>query len=205
MTIGQRIRALREARGLTQAELAARLGVSDKAVSTWENDTYTPRMGAIRGLAEYFAVSRAYLLGDAPEPLPDYPNIVPLRRVRVPILGTAAAGEPLPGDEAHAEYVDAEADAPRCDFGLRVLSDSMEPTIRPGDLVFIRRQEDVDDGQIAAVQLDDGVELKRVYHMPGGLQLLSENAAKYPPRLVTGGECGEIRVLGLAVACRRDL
>ena len=72
MTIGTRIKQLRESRGLTQAALADIVGVSDKAVSTWENNAYTPRMGVIQKLASYFNVSKAYLIGesDAPSDVP---------------------------------------------------------------------------------------------------------------------------------------
>ncbi len=76
--------------------------------------------------------------------------------------------------------------------------------IRDGDLVFIRRQDDVDDGQIAAVIVDDSATLKRVYHVPNGLQLLSENS-KYPPMLFTCPDCDSIRILGLAVGFQSRL
>ena len=76
--------------------------------------------------------------------------------------------------------------------------------IRDGDLVFIRRQDDVDDGQIAAVIVDDSATLKRVYHVPNGLQLLSENS-KYPPMLFTRPDCDSIRILGLAVGFQSRL
>ena len=71
--------------------------------------------------------------------------------------------------------------------------------IMDGDLVFIRRQDDVDDGQIAAVVIDDRATLKRVYHIPNGLQLLSENP-KYPPMIFTYPDCESIRILGRAVS-----
>ena len=87
----------------------------------------------------------------------------------------------------------------RCDFALRVRGDSMTGArIRDGDIVFIRAQEDVDDGQIAAVIVEDEATLKRVYHVRDGLQLLSENP-NYPPMLFTLEEYASIRILGRAV------
>jgi repressor LexA len=70
--------------------------------------------------------------------------------------------------------------------------------IMDGDLVFIRSQEQVENGTIAAVIIEDSATLKRVYHVRNGLQLLSENP-KYPPMMFTLAECGTIRILGLAV------
>lgn len=91
-----------------------------------------------------------------------------------------------------------------CDYALRVEGDSMEPTICLGDLVFIRRQSDVNDGQIAAVLIEDSATLKRIFHQSGSLTLISDNAAKYPPRHITR-EDGEVRILGRAVSFKRFL
>ena len=70
--------------------------------------------------------------------------------------------------------------------------------IMDGDIVFIRAQDDVDDGEIAAVVLNDEATLKRVYHIKNGVQLLSENP-KYAPMLFTLDDCDSIRILGKAV------
>ena len=97
------------------------------------------------------------------------------------------------------------ADGTQADFALRVSGDSMVGArIHDGDIVFIRQQDDVDDGQIAAVIIDDSATLKRVYHIPGGLQLLSENP-KYPPMIFTYPGCGAIRIIGRAVAFQSSL
>ena len=128
--------------------------------------------------------------------------LVPVTRRRIPVLGSIAAGRPILCEE-ELEITDAADVA--CDFALRVAGDSMiGARIRDGDLVFIRRQDDVDDGQIAAVIVDDSATLKRVYHVPNGLQLLSENS-KYPPMLFTCPDCDSIRILGLAVGFQSRL
>lgn len=122
---------------------------------------------------------------------------MPVLTRRVPLLGSIAAGEPILAEQ---ELAVADCDAGiHCDFALRVKGDSMiGARIHDGDVVFIRRQDDVADGQIAAVVIDDEATLKRVYHVKNGLQLLSENP-KYPPMMFTLNECGAIRILGLAV------
>ena len=115
----------------------------------------------------------------------------------MPLLGAIAAGAPIYAEQSLA-VADCEVGL-QCDFALRVKGDSMVGArIHDGDIVFIRRQDDVADGQIAAVIIDDEATLKRVYHVKNGLQLLSENP-KYPPMMFTLAECGTIRILGLAV------
>ena len=89
--------------------------------------------------------------------------------------------------------------------GFVVLSDSMSATdFDAGDIVFIRRQDDVDDGEIAAVILDEAITLKRIFHIKNGLQLLSMND-KYPPMVFTFDTCETIRILGKAVGFQSSL
>ena len=204
MTFGKRLKRLRESQGLTQVDLASKVGVTDKAVSTWENDVFIPRMGTIEKLAYFFGVKKSFLMGEDSD-IPPAPDLIPVRRVRIPLLGDIAAGEPILATEEHEEYVEIDADTPSCDYALRVISDSMEPTVHVGDTVFIRQQADVDDGRIAAVLMDDHSALKRVRHIKGGLLLISDNAAKYEPRVVMASEFDTLKILGLAVAYRRNL
>ena len=125
---------------------------------------------------------------------------------RVPVVGNVAAGSPILAQECIEDYLTFDTQGLSGEhFALRVRGDSMiGARIRDGDLVFIRRQDDVDDGQIAAVIVDDSATLKRVYHVPNGLQLLSENS-KYPPMLFTCPDCDSIRILGLAVGFQSRL
>ena len=87
---------------------------------------------------------------------------------------------------------------------LRVEGDSMEPRVLDGDVVYVRQQPDVDDGQIAVVGVDDSVTLKVVYHLPNGLQLVSLNP-KYKPMIYTQANTDYLAVIGLAVAYKRRL
>ncbi len=121
---------------------------------------------------------------------------------RVPILGPVAAGVPILTDPEYGEYAALPDEARHVDAALRVEGDSMTPRYLDGDLVLIRFQQDVDDGQIAAVCIDDSITLKHVYHLKNGVQLVSENA-KYPPMLYTAENSDCIHVLGLAVGYLR--
>lgn len=168
---------------------------------------FVPGKNYIPTAEQVAAFERAHIkphcipIEDSESDLP--PNLLPIRTRKVPILGGIAAGEPIYAQEEHEEYADVDEDTP-CDYALRVEGDSMEPTICLGDLVFIRRQPDVNDGQIAAVLIEDSATLKRIFHQSGSLTLISDNAAKYPPRHITC-EDGEIRIMGRAVSFKRFL
>lgn len=207
MDLAEKVRKRRMELGLSQEELALRMGYKSRTSINKVECGRAVSQKIIYRLSQALGVTPGYLMGwedDQPQPQPLPANIVPVKRVQVPLLGGIAAGEPILAEQQYDAYVEADADLD-CTYALRVDGDSMEPTVRYGDIVFIRQQEDVDDGRIAAVLVDDNATLKRVYHIPNGLQLLSDNAAKYPPRAVTFEDYDCIRILGLAVAFKRDL
>lgn len=217
MKLSQRLAQLKAERGLTTEALSLKSGVPKGTINKLLNgETRNPTIGTLTALAEALDCPLARLSDDSPHrpPLPDAipgvrrlgdalpglknaDSILPVTRRRVPLLGAIAAGQPIYAEET---LDDVECDgAPACDFALRVKGDSMVGArILDGDLVFIRRQDDVEDGQIAAVIVDGEATLKRVYHVKNGLQLLSENP-KFPPMMFTLDEYGSIRILGRAV------
>lgn len=206
MDLGEKIKKLRIEQGLTLEEVGNRVGVGKSTVRKWESgEIANMRRDKISLIAKALGVSPAYLMGwdenSSSDALPS--NIIPIRIEKVPLLGSIAAGEPILAHEEFDTYIEADADI-RCNFALRVDGDSMSPTINYGDVVFIRKQDDVDDGQIAAVLIDDSATLKRVYHIPNGVHLLSDNP-KYPPMIFTLPDCDTIRILGRAVAFKRML
>jgi len=133
-----------------------------------------------------------------------HPDLHHIRRKRVPLLGDIAAGAPIYAEQEYESYVLADEDI-KCDFALRACGDSMiNARINDGDIVFIREQPDVDNGEIAAVIIDDCATLKRVYHIPGGLQLISENP-RYKPMYYTQDNSDDLHILGKAVAFQSGL
>lgn len=190
-------------------DLGAALGVSKQTISAWRTGTRSPKKPHIVAIAKYFNVGIPWLMG-----ISDYETeygrasfgksidgLIPrdqLRTRRVPILGDTAAGEPVIANRVYDEWVDVPDDGHRYDAALHVTGDSMAPKFHKGDLVFVKYQEDVEDGQIAVVCLDDGVTLKRVYHVPGGLSLLSDNPL-YPPQNYSADDIGNAHLVGLAV------
>ena len=132
--------------------------------------------------------------------LPMHPDILPVTRHRIPLIGSIACGEPIFADEdmSASIAVDHPVD---CDFALRCRGDSMiGARILDGDVVFIRKQDVVDDGSIAAVLIDDDATLKRVYHLADGrVELRAENP-KYAPIVIGGeNETRMCRIIGKAV------
>ncbi len=130
-----------------------------------------------------------------------YNNIEPIKLKRFPLLGEIACGQPILAVEDRESYINADADI-NADFCLIAKGDSMiNARIYEGDLVFIKSMPIVEDGEIAAVIIDDEATLKRVYYdrQHNRLQLVAENP-KYPPLIYTNGELDQINILGKAVA-----
>ena len=123
---------------------------------------------------------------------------MPLSEKKIPLLGEIAAGQPIFASEQYECY--SPADDYGADFCLRVHGYSMVGAgIQDGTVVFILKQEDVDDGDIAAVLIDDEATLKRVYHSADSITLVAENP-KYKPLVYTKKQSKNIRILGKAVS-----
>ena len=198
MTFGAKLRSARRDAGLTQKELATKIGAKHNSVSNWENDQNKPGPDTIELLCAILGVSPNYFFNG---PNIDSPsNILPLPRTRkIPLLGDIACGEPIFAEENYNGEVDTP-DNIHADFALRCKGDSMiGARIQDGDLVFIRKQEDVDNGEIAAVLVEDEATLKRVYKYPDKVVLSPENP-KYPPLVYAGYDLEKVRILGKAVA-----
>lgn len=207
-TIGERIKARRKKIGMSAEQIAEQLNVSPSTVYRYENgDIEKMGIDKLTPIATALHCSPAYLLGyDVPmdrdicdvPPLPS--NIVPLPQMKkVPLLGQIACGAPILAEQNITDYVDLLAGS-RADFALICKGDSMiNAGIMDGDIVFIRQQEEVENGQIAAVLIEDEATLKRFYHYSDTVQLLAENSA-YSPLIFFGEEIKNVRVIGLAVA-----
>lgn len=184
-------------RNITQYELASMMGVAASSVSAWCTGEKMPRMDKIEWIANYFNIRKSDLLEESIlsgniKPLP------PMRKI--PLIGTIACGEPILAEENISDYVDIPGHI-RADFALICKGDSMiNSGIRDGDIVYIRQQETVENGQIAAVIIDDEeATLKRFFMVDGHISLNAENP-DYAPIMFFGEESKEIRILGLAVA-----
>ena len=147
------------------------------------------------------AIERALGLDDsARRSIYDIPDIMPLPEFTlVPLLGPIACGEPILAEENIEDYVRANTDL-HASFALRCKGDSMiNARIFDGDIVYIRQQEDVENGEIAAVLIGDEATLKRVYKYQNRLELRPENPT-YAPLNFEGEELRNVRIIGKAVA-----
>jgi repressor LexA len=134
-----------------------------------------------------------------------YPdNILKIETKKFPLLGTIAAGNPIYTEEQFESYIEAGANIP-ADFCLKIQGDSMiNARICDGDIVFIKKQSYVDDGQIAAVLINDEATLKRVYKSENEIVLVAENPA-YKPMVYKNEELNYIRILGKAIAFQSNV
>ena len=188
--------------GLTQLDVANAVGVSEATVSRWESgDIANMKRSRIASLASVLKISPSIIMGWNEEheaPMPS--NIIPMPAMRkVPLVGSIACGTPILAEE----NLDGTVEAPdhvRADFALRCKGDSMiNARIFDGDIVYIRQQESVEHGEIAAVLIGDEATLKRVYMYDDCISLEAENP-QYKPMVYRGEEMNNIRILGKAVA-----
>ena len=213
MTIGERIKLHREKANLTQDELAKQLNTTKQTVYKYENNVVTNiPSDKIEKMAELFGVNPGYLMGWEGDHFSGektdmiFDNIFPVSIKKFPLLGEIACGEPIFVNEDRESYVLSGTDI-NADFCLKAKGDSMiGARIFDGDVVFIKETEMVDNGEIAAIVIDDEVLLKRFYYFPDEslLTLQSENP-KYPPKNYTNEQLNHIRVLGKAVAFQSDI
>ena len=213
-TIGSRIRNRREELGLSQDELGKRLGYNSRSpINKIELDQRNLTQSKIKAIAEALETTPAYIMGwDEPdqkldkENLKFFDNLFPIETKKFPLIGNIACGKPILADEQFEGYIEAGANI-KADFCLRAKGDSMiGARIYDGDIVFIRKQEMVDDGEIAAVLIDDEATLKRVYYDQESnvIQLFAENP-QYKTMRFAGEELDHIRILGKAVALQTDI
>lgn len=203
MNFGEKLKELRKKFGYTQEELAKKIGTANSTVSMYERGERVPDFEMMETIADTFNVDMNFLFGRY-DNLPI--NIRPIKTKRFRMLGEIACGKPIFTNEDHESYIDASADI-KADFCLTAKGDSMTGArIYDGDVVFIRSQEMVDNGDIAAVIIDDEATLKRWYYYPekGKLVLNPENPA-YEPLVYVGEELNTIRCLGKAVCFMSNL
>lgn len=201
----EELKKLRKQRSLTQQKLADALGISKSTISMYENGNREPDFETSEAIADYFNVRLDDLLGrknsfssNIPNNLPN--NIIPIPKMKkIPLIGTIACGEPILATENIDSYigVDENSDAT---FALRCKGDSMiTARIFDGDVVYIRPQPDVENGEIAAVLIGNDATLKKVYKAPNKVTLSPCNPM-YSDLVYTDEQLNEIKILGKAVA-----
>lgn len=199
-----RIKALRNKKGIKQIELAAAVNVSQAALSGYETGKYEADLETYKRIASYFGVSLGYLLGE------DSPDDKREDYIRIPVLGRVAAGIPIDAIEEIIDWEDISADMAAGGaeyFGLQIKGDSMEPKISDGDIVIVRKQPDVDSGEIAVVLVNgDDATVKRVKKSAAGITLIANNPA-YDPMFYSNEDIEKlpVAILGRVVELRAKI
>lgn len=205
--LSDNLRRLRKQKRLTLEELADAIGTSRQTVHRYENGTITniPRE-KIELLAEALGTTPAALMGWDADTAHGFDNVCSPTVKRIPVLGAIACGEPIYAAEEHGIYVSVESGLD-ADFCLIASGDSMTGArIFDGDTVFIRAQESVDNGEIAAVVINDEATLKRVYFYPDESKLiLSPENPKYAPLVYMRDELDTIKIIGKAIAFQSSI
>lgn len=190
--------------GLTLAQVADAVGVTEATAQRWESGNIkSVRHEKITQLAAVLNVNPAELMGwEVPT---DYPkNTYPMPEMKkIPRIGRIACGDPITAEENIEEY-DESPSGWHADFSLLCVGDSMSPKIEDGDIVAIRCQREVHNGEIAAVRIGDEATLKMVFLHQDYVELRPVNPA-YPSIIRRMEEMEEIRIEGKAVGLCRNL
>lgn len=205
-----------EARGMKAADLSKKTKVAEGTISCYINGRYEAKQNRVQVFAEALDVNPAWLMGydvpmeaersqpaPAPRPIPKGFIEMP-EMVQVPLIGSIACGTPITAEQNVKSYIGVPA-AWHADFALECHGDSMAPTICDGDVVCIRSQPEVEQGQIAAVRIGEEATLKHCYYQNGVVQLIADNPSVCPPMVYTGPDLEDIEIEGLAVGFCRGL
>lgn len=199
----QRLREAMESAGLDPQRLSELTGISRPGIYQYLNDVYSPKKDRLDSMAAALRVSPDWLVGKTDDRMgrilvevpgveknPDFTEL--------PIIGQIACGSPILAEENVVGMALAPVSFRGC-YALKCKGDSMKDArIMDGDIVYIRPQPDVEDGQIAAVLIGDEATLKRVYRYPGVTVLRAANP-DFPDQVYTAEQFLDVRIIGLAV------
>lgn len=202
----ENLKMLRKYKNLSQDKLAEELNLSRSLIGMWESGQRKPSYETLELIADFFNVRLDDLSGrnvNNGNKLNKISNILPLPQTnKKPRLGVIACGEPILAEENIDDYDEVPADI-KCDFTLLCKGDSMiNARINDGDIVYIRQQDEVNNGEIAACLVDGEFEteatLKRYFRYDDKIVLQAENP-KYPPFVYVNEEMNKVRIIGKAV------
>lgn len=165
----EQLKLLRNQKHLSQAQLAKEIGVSSSTIAMWESGEREPKnYETLETIADFFNVNMELLLTGTIAP------------TRIPVLGKVVAGIPLDAIEDIIDYEEIPHSMAKSGefFALQIKGDSMEPRIKEGDVVIVRKQPDVESGEVAIVLVNgDEATIKKVQKFNGGINLVPSNPA----------------------------
>lgn len=221
MEMGQKIKKIREEKGMTLEELGNKVGVGKSTVRKWENGMIANmRRDKISKLANALECSPSYLMGwennsdsilqtlSENEIASLKADMLELKKgIKIPVLGNVAAGIPIFATENYiaSEEIPKELAATGKFFGLRIKGDSMSPRIMEGDIVIVKQQDDAESGDIVIVLINgDSATCKRLMKYQEGISLISFNPS-YEPMTFSNKDIEEkpIKIIGKVVENRQ--
>lgn len=197
-----------EEKGITPYRVCKETGITTATISNWKAGRYTPKQDKLQKIAEFLGVTIEYLMtGESPNSA-TISNIFPIELKKFPMLGEIACGKPKYTNEDRESYVMAGTNI-KADFCLKASGDSMiNARILDGDIVFIQKQDMVENGEIAAVVVNSDSEatLKRFfYYQEKALLILKAENPAYEDLIFTGEELNQVHVLGKVIAFQSDV
>lgn len=197
----------------TRKDVCESIGVSYTTFTDWVKGNTYPRPDKVEKLADYFGIKRSDLV-DPPSvhtatASPSSHAAPSAGMVKIPILGTVIAGYPRYAEENIIGYEDISEEQAKTGeyFCLKVTGTSMLPRFEEGDLLIIKVQDYIENGDIGIVLVDgDNATVKVVHESPVGITLLAYNTAVYQPTTYTREqiEALPVKVIGKVVGLRRD-
>ena len=192
----ENLKILREKKELTQQQLADALGISRSTIGMYEKGNREPDFETLEAIADFFNINMGRLIGD----------LAPQKGKWIPVLGLVRAGIPMDAVEYIIDYEEISEDMARQGefFALQIKGDSMEPRIKEGDVVIVRKQPDIESGEIAIVLVNgDEATIKKVQKFDGGINLIPSNPA-YDVRTYTNEQIESlpVQILGKVVELR---
>lgn len=196
-----RLIELRQAKGFTMKETAVKLGMPYTTYVSYEKGDREPNSEILIKLADFYNTTVDYILGVNDNPLHESSS-----GVIIPVLGYVKAGIPMTAIENIIDYEEISQEQARTGefFGLQIKGDSMEPRITEGDVVIVRKQETVENGELAVVLINgDDATVKKFYKTDAGIKLVSTNPT-YDPFFFTPDEVNSlpVSVIGKVVELR---
>lgn len=203
------IKRRRQQLKMTQTDLALKMGYADKSmIAKIEKGNVDLPQSKILAFANVLETTPGELMGwdYEAEPIETVDNIYKLDKIKLPFLGKVACGEPIFADEDRESYIMVGTDI-GADFCLQCQGDSMiNARIHDGDIVFVKKTDIVENGEIAVVIIDDEATLKRFfYYREQNLVILKPENPKYQDIILTGEQLNQVRVIGRAVAFQSDV
>lgn len=206
-----------ETRGMKAADLSKKTKVAEGTISCYINGRYEAKQNRVQVFAEALDVNPAWLMGydvpmDAEHATPSQPaqkatippGFEPMPEMdMVPLVGRIACGTPITAEQ-NVERMVCVPSKWRSTFTLTCKGDSMEPRIHDGDLVAIRKQPEVEQGEIAAVRIGEEATLKHVYLHENFIELRPENPA-FNSIILSREDMNDVVIEGKAVGLCRDI